>query len=270
MTDVAATPRADGHLGWPRWFRALWYHWFFYKQTWRASVASTLLFPLLYLLSMGIGVGHLVNEHTGLIDGETYLHFIAPGLLCITTMQMAAGETMWAILAAVKWVRTYHAAASSPLEPIDIVRGKLGWLALRLFATTVIYTAIIACFGAVSSYWGLLLPFVGTLTGLAFGAPLMAFATTRDSDSTFTLVFRFLLIPMTLFSATFFPLTEYPSSFRWVVQFMPLYHAVSLARTLAFGRGSLLPTVAHVAVLVTMALGGYLWARHTMRRRLVA
>jgi lipooligosaccharide transport system permease protein len=270
MVDVAATDRADRHLGWPRWYRALWYHWFFYKHTWRASVASTLLFPLLYLLSMGIGVGHLVSEHTPLVDGQTYLHFIAPGLLCITAMQMAAGETMWAILAAVKWVRTYHAAASTPLEPEDIVRGKLGWLAVRLFGTTVVYTAVIACFGAITSYWGILLPLVGTLMGLAIGAPLMAFAATRESDSTFTMVFRFMLIPMTLFSATFYPLTEYPTSIRWIVQVMPLYHGVALARSLAFGDGTLWPTLAHLAVLGSMALCGFLWAQRTMRRRLVA
>lgn len=269
MSDVVAPSRADRHLGWPRWYRALWYHWFFYKHTWRASVASSFLFPLLYLISMGLGVGKLVSQHTGLVQGQTYLHFIAPGLLVITAMQMAAGETMWAILAAVKWVRTYHAAASSPLEPEDIVRGKLGWLAVRLFATSVVYTAIIACFGSISSFWAVLLPLVGTLMGLAIGAPLMAFSATRDSDSPFTLVFRFLLIPMTLFSATFYPLSQYPTSIRWAVQLMPLYHGVALARTLAFGQGSLVPTVAHLAVLVALAGGGFLWAQRTMRRRLV-
>jgi lipooligosaccharide transport system permease protein len=218
---------------------------------------------------MGIGVGHLVSKHTPLVQGQTYLHFIAPGLLTITAMQMAAGETMWAILAAVKWVRTYHAAVTTPLEPEDIVNGKLGWVGVRLFFTTLVYTVIIACFGVISSPWGLFLPLVGTLTGLAFAAPLMAFAATRESDAAFTMVFRFTLIPMTLFSATFFPLSQYPGWLRWVVQVMPLYHAAALARTCAFGQGSVGVSLVHAGILVAMASVGYVYARRNLRRRLV-
>lgn len=254
--------------GWPRWTRSLWYHATFYRQTWRASVFSTFAFPILYLLSMGVGVGHLVQKNTGLVQGQTYLHFVAPGMLVISAMTMAAGESMWAILAAVKWVRTYHAAVATPLNPEDVVAGKLGWVATRLFLTACVYTVIIACFGAIESWWAILLPLVGTLTGIAFAAPLVAFASRANSDSTFTLIFRFTIIPMTLFSATFFPVSTYPGYLRWIVQVMPLYHGVALARTLAFGQGHFAPTVAHVAVLLVPAVGGWLLANRNMRRRL--
>ena len=93
---------------------------------------------------MGLGVGHLVTKHTGLVQGQTYLHFVAPGLLAITAMQLAAGETMWPILGALKWVRTYHAAATTPLKPEDIVTGKLGWVSIRLFTTAAVYVVIIS------------------------------------------------------------------------------------------------------------------------------
>ena len=77
--------------------------------------------PIFYLAALGVGVGHLVSKHTGLVGGQTYLHFIAPSLLATTTMQLGEGESLWPVLAAVKWVRTYHAAAATPLEPTDIL-----------------------------------------------------------------------------------------------------------------------------------------------------
>ncbi len=146
---------------------------------------ARVLFPILFLASLGIGVGHLVSHHTGLVDGQTYLHYIAPSLLATTTMQLGEGESLWPVLAAVKWVRTYHAAATTPLEPDDILFGKLAWVATRAFATAVFYTIIIGCFGALQSWWSLALPFIGTLVTLAFSAPLVAYAARSQSDASF-------------------------------------------------------------------------------------
>ena len=115
----------EARLGWPRWRRSWWYHATYYAQTWRGSVASTVLFPIFYLAALGVGVGHLVSAHTGLVQGQTYLHFIAPSLLATTAMQLGEGESLWPVLAAVKWIRSYHAAAATPLEPVDILAGKL-------------------------------------------------------------------------------------------------------------------------------------------------
>ena len=218
---------------------------------------------------MGLGVGHLVSHHTGLIEGHTYLHFVAPGLLAITAMQLGVSESLWPILGAVKWVRSYHAAISTPLEPEDIVIGKLAWVSVRLFMTTAIYSIIILLFGATTSWWSFSLPLIGVLTGLAFAAPLMAFALTVQSDLPFATVYRFLVMPMFLFSATFYPLHQYPMSLRWIVQVMPLYHGVALARSAAFGQGSLTSTLGHLAVLLICAMVGVGLARRYMRRRLV-
>ena len=270
MTTVNQTTKIVPRVGWPSWRRSLWYHWAFYSKTWRASVISTFLFPILYLTSMGLGVGHLVTKHTGLVQGQTYLHFVAPELLAITAMQLAAGETMWPILGALKWVRTYHAAATTPLKPEDIVTGKLGWVSIRLFTTAAVYVVIISFFGALSSWWSLALPFVGVLTGLAFGAPLMAFSSRMESDVPFTTIYRFIIVPMFLFSATFYPLHEYPGALRPLVQFMPLYHGVALARSFAFGDVPVLATIGHLAVLVSLSVIGVVLARKSMRKRLVS
>ena len=251
-----------------RWLRSWWYHATFYAQTWRGSVVSSILFPFMFLASLGVGVGHLVGAHTGLVEGQTYLHFIAPSLLATTTMQLGEGESLWPVLASVKWIRTYHAAAATPLEPADILVGKLAWVATRAFFTSIAYTVIIAWFGAIQSWWCLTLPFIGTLVTLAFSAPLVAYASAAESDASFAVLYRFAFVPMFLFSATFYPLSAYPSALRPVVQFFPLYHGVALVRAAAFGTGSLVPQLAHVAVLVVMAVAGLLWGRRTLRRRL--
>jgi len=259
----------DVSLGWPRWRRSWWYHATYYAQTWRGSVASTVLFPIFYLTALGIGVGHLVNNHSGLVQGQTYLHFVAPSLLATTAMQMGESESLWPVLAAVKWIRSYHAAAASPLEPEDILIGKLAWVATRAFATGVVYTIVIAAFGALESWWSLTLPFLGALTALAFAAPLVAFAARAQSDGPFTVIYRFGFVPMFLFSATFYPVSVYPGYLRPLVQIVPLYHGVALARAAAFGEGSLGAVTLHLAFLLAMVVVGVAWGRHTMRRRLV-
>jgi lipooligosaccharide transport system permease protein len=241
----------------------------YYAQTWRGSVAGSVLFPIFYLAALGVGVGHLVSAHTGLVQGQTYLHFIAPSLLATSTMQMGEGESLWPVLAAVKWIRTYHAVATTPLEPEDILVGKLAWVVTRAFATGVVYTIIIGCFGALHSWWSLTMPFLGALIALAFAAPLVAYAATAQSAASFLVIYRFAFVPMFLFSATFYPLSAYPRDIRPIMQFVPLYHGVALARAAAFGQGSCAPVMAHLTVLVVMAVAGILWGRRTMRRRLV-
>jgi len=259
----------DLGLGWPRWRRSWWYHATYYAQTWRGSVASTVLFPIFYLAALGVGVGHLVAKHHGLVDGQTYLHFIAPSLLATTTMQLGESESLWPVLAAVKWVRSYHAAVASPLEPRDILVGKLSWVATRAFGTGVIYTIVIAAFGGLQSWWGLTLPLIGVLITLAFAAPFVAYAAAVQSDASFVAIYRFAIIPMFLFSATFYPVSAYPGYLRPVVQFVPLYHGVALARSAAFGHWPLLATVGHLTVLGSISIVGFIWGRWSLQRRLV-
>ena len=261
--------RTDTQLGWSRWRRSWWYHATYYAQTWRGSVASSVLFPIFYLTALGVGVGHRVTANSGLVDGQTYLHFIAPSLLATTTMQLGEGESLWPVLAAVKWVRSYHAAVATPLEPIDILVGKLSWVVTRALATGVVYTIVIGAFGALQSWWSLTLPLIGGLITLAFAAPFVAYAASVQSDASFVAIYRFAIVPMFLFSATFYPVNAYPGYLRPVVQFVPLYHGVALARSAAFGEWPLLPTLGHLTVLLALAVAGVLWGRRTLRRRLV-
>ena len=98
----------------------------------------------------------------------------------------------------------------------------------------------------------------------------MAFSSRMESDVPFTTIYRFIIVPMFLFSATFYPLHEYPGALRPLVQFMPLYHGVALARSFAFGDMPVLATIGHLAVLVSLSVIGVVLARKSMRKRLVS
>ncbi len=253
----------------PRWVRAWWFHATYYRLTWRGSVVSSVLFPFLFLASMGLGVGHLVSAHTGLVEGQTYLHFIAPSLLATTAMQLGEGESLWPVFASIKWIRSYHAAVATPLEPEDVLYGKLAFVATRALGTGVIYSAVIGLFGGLQSWWALTLPLLSVLVTMAFSAPLVAYAAHVESEASFNVIYRFAMVPMFLFSATFYPVSAYPGYLRPLVQLVPLYHAVALARAAAFGHGAPAALVAHGAVLVAMVAAGLWGGRRSMRRRLV-
>jgi lipooligosaccharide transport system permease protein len=240
-----------------------------FRQTWQGSVYSTVLFPVFYLSAMGVGVGHLVSAHAGLVAGQTYLHFIAPGLLATTALQLGESESLHPVLAGLKWERSYHAIVSTPLEPRDLLWGKLAWLATRGLFTGLVYTIAFGAFGVLASWWALTLPLLGALMTVAIAAPLVAYAATCEEDTSFAYIYRFAVVPMTLFSATFYPLSAYPSGLQPIVQLMPLYHGVALTRSAAFGQGSLGPIVAHLAVLFAMVLAGLWWGQRTLTRRLV-
>jgi lipooligosaccharide transport system permease protein len=269
-TEVATTRAEQPTLGWAPWRRAFWYHAAFWARTWRGQVISSFLFPVLYLASMGLGVGKLVNHHSGGVSGVTYLEFVAPALLAMTGMQIASNESMWPILASFKWTRSYWTAVSTPITPRDLVVGKLSWVAVHVAMVGVIYTCVLEAFQTLLSPWALLLPLAGVLTGLAYAAPIAAFTATQENEKSFPVFYRFAIIPMFLFSGSFYPISQLPAWLRTVVQFVPLYHGVAICRTLALGQGSLATTGYHVGVLVALtALGTFLCIRN-FRKRLEA
>ena len=154
MTRVPGTaPRGPAPSGWSLSARQLRFWLTDYRRTWRGSIYSSLLNPLLFLGAMGLGLGSLVNAQGGdaAIGGVRYLTFIAPGLLAATAMTTAVGESTYPVLASVKWVKTYQAATASPLRPADIFHGHMLFVALRLTMNCAIFLAVSAILGAVES-----------------------------------------------------------------------------------------------------------------------
>jgi len=241
-----------------------------YKRTWRGSAVSSVLQPVLFLAAMGLGLGSLVNRgHTTALGGVTYLVFLAPALLAAAAMQTAVMESAWPVLAAVKWLKTYDAMLASPLRVRDLLAGHLTWIGLRVLMVCTVFLAVMAVFGAIKSPEAVLLIPAGLLTGLAFAAPVAAYSVTLERDSGLTALFRFGVMPMFLFSGTFFPVTQLPAALRVVAYITPLWHGVDLCRHLALGEASFLGSLGHVAYLFLWFGGGCVIALTTYRRRLV-
>jgi lipooligosaccharide transport system permease protein len=242
-----------------------------YRRTWRASVMTTFVNPLLYLLAMGVGLGAFVDKaHAGASLGHLgYLRFVAPALAAVAAATTAASEAMFPVMGALKWTRSYHAMLSTPLRVGDLVAGHLTWMMLRVATAVASYVAVMAVFGVLRSPESLAIVPVGILTGAAFAAPLAAFAATQDSEGGFSLVFRLVVVPLFLFSGVFFPLSQLPLALRVLAYATPLWHGVDLCRTLAAGTTTAAGAAEHVAYLLGVASAGVAAARVTFRRRLL-
>jgi lipooligosaccharide transport system permease protein len=252
---------------WPMAVRALRSWLTNYRRTWKGSIYTSVLNPLLYLGALGVGLGSLVNQHNRL-DGVSYLVFIAPGLLAAGAMETAVGESTYPILGSIKWLKTYQAASASPLRPADLFHGHLLFTTLRLTMNALIFVVVMALFGAVRSPWVLAAVPVAVLTGLAFAAPIEAWAVTRTKDASFALIFRFGMIPLFLFSATFFPLSQLPAWIRPLAYITPLWHGVALCRSLSLGTADLGGALVHIGYLAALAVVGVAIGQRTYRRRL--
>jgi lipooligosaccharide transport system permease protein len=242
-----------------------------YRRTWRGSIYSSVLNPLLYLGAMGLGLGSLVDKHgTAHLGGVSYLMFLAPGLLAAQAMQTGIGECTYPVLGSVKWNHTYQAAAASPLRPGDIFRGHQLFVTMRLFMNSGMFLAVMAAFGAVRSPAVIAALPAAVLTGLAFAAPVEAWAITQNKDSGFAVLFRFILIPLFLFSGTFFPVTQLPGWLRPVAYATPLWHGVALCRGISLGTLTAGAAVLHAGYLVAVTAAGLAVGRLTYLRRLHA
>jgi lipooligosaccharide transport system permease protein len=244
-------------------------HWLAqYKRVWRGTVGTSLLNPLLYLAALGVGLGSIVDESANAPAGVPYLDYIAPGLLAAAAMQTATTEASWPVMGAIKWTRTYYAMTATPLTERDVLIGHQLFVITRVLVSSAAYLAVVAAFGAVSSWWGLLAIPVAVLIGTAFSFPMAAFAATRETDHSFPPIFRFLIVPMFLFSGTFFPVEQMPLAIELAAYVTPIWHGVELCRQLTLGEVDSVAAVGHLAYLLAWTVGGLVAARHTYRRRL--
>lgn len=228
--------------------------------------------PLLYLLAMGLGLGSLVSANLGphAVDGVSYLAFIAPALLCTAGVTVASEEFTYPVLLGFKWNPTFYGINASPIAPGQIIDGVLISVVARLLGTTAVYFAFMALFGAVPDAWGFVGILIGTIGGLAFGAPIMAYVATIEQDSgQIAMLMRFVLLPMTLFSGTFFPLSNMPWFLQWIGWISPLWHSTQLSRVFSYGMSEpLWLSIVHLVYLLALFVVFWLWARRIAARRL--
>jgi lipooligosaccharide transport system permease protein len=256
MTSVGVPARVapGGGFGGRRFGRLIERNVAIYRRTWYV-LASGVFEPLFYLLGIGFGLGGLVGSVPG-PDGTPipYGVFVAPALLASSAMNGAITEATFNFFFKLRYAKTFEAIVSTPLGPFDIALGEATWALIRgaLYATA--FVAFAALLGLIISPWAVLAIPVAVLIGFAFGAVGMAatsfFRTWQDFD-----LVQLVILPMFLFSGTFFPLTAYPEPVRIVIELTPLWQAVALERAVTLGHFD--PSnILNVLYLVAMGLAG--------------
>jgi lipooligosaccharide transport system permease protein len=239
-----------------------------WRRYWFKSVLTGVLMPLLFLLALGVGLGGMVDRNDADLGGFDYLVFVAPGILAASGVQFAAGGCLWPVMAGTKWIRWFHAAAATPLTPRDVYEGFVTWVSVRALINATLFVLVAAALGAVVSPWGVLAAPAAAYGALAIAAPLTAYSAAQDSDRPFPLIFRLLIMPMFLFSGTFFPIDQLPAALQALAVLSPMYHTVELCRGATTGTLGTAPAAVHLAYLTTWVLVGRWYGSRTFAARL--
>jgi lipooligosaccharide transport system permease protein len=204
------------------------------RRAWLAFV-SGFFEPVFYLVAMGQGLGSLVGALPG-PDGQpiSYAAFIAPGLLAASAMNGAVFDSTYNVFFKLKYTRLYDAMLATPLGPVDVALGEIGWALIRGGLYALAFLSVMAGFGLLVSPWALLALPAALVVAFAFAAVGMAATSFMRSWQDFDLV-TLAILPMFLFSTTFYPLSVYPRWLQIVVECLPLFHAVELMRGLTTG-----------------------------------
>lgn len=235
-----------------------------YRRTWRLNILPNFFEPVLYLVSIGIGVGAYISE----MGGTSYLAFLAPGLLCVAAMNGASFEVTYNLYVRLTFEKAYDAMLTTPIDPDDILAGEVLWAISRSCIYGGCFFIVLALVGLAPFPSALLVLPLIPLAGLLFSAIGIAFSLRIPNVELFSFYFTLFLTPLFLFSDVFFPLKERLSAhWLWVAEVLPLLHPVRLAR--AIFRGEASPTVlwdlAYLLGVSTLLLA---WARRGVWQRL--
>ncbi|WP_392545176.1 ABC transporter permease [Oryzobacter telluris] len=224
--------------------------------------------PVFYLFSLGIGLGALIGDVTtdrGSV--VSYAAFVAPALLATSAMNGAIFDSTFNVFFKLRYQKLYDAMLATPVGPRDIAVGEITWATLRGSIYSAMFLVVALAAGLVHSWWALLALPAAVLIGLAFSAIGM-FATTYMSSWQHFEYITLVVQPMFLFSATFFPLSTYPESVRWLVEATPLYHGVTLVRDLMLGDVGW-DLLVHAGVLLALAAIGVVGASRRVAKLLL-
>lgn len=228
--------------------------------------------PIMYVLAMGLGLGVLVGAETDFsaYGADSYLMYIAPAILASTVAMTAGIEFTFPVMEGFRWRRKYFGAQATALTPQQVAAGHILGVCCRFGIHALIFTGVLFAFGALSSPAAVLMIFSAMLGGLAMGLPIMAYISTlRDEKGHASMIQRFVIMPLFLFSGTFYPLTNLPQFLQVIGWISPMWHANELGRTLAFGQPTpLWMLLIHAGYLVTVVVLAWFAVRHVFIRRL--
>ncbi|MFO1315139.1 MAG: ABC transporter permease [Burkholderiales bacterium] len=229
-----------------------------------ASVLGNIADPLLYMLALGFGIGSLIGE----VGGMSYIAFIGTGMVCQSAMFTASFEAMYSAFSRMHVQRTWEGIINAPIALDDVVLAEWLWCGSKAVISTTAILAVIVALGYGHTWLALWVLPVGLLVGLTFGAAGLVMNALAPNYDFFTYFFTLVLTPMLLFSGVYFPVDQMPAWLAAVAGFLPLKHAIDLARPLMLGR---VPDAIalHVGVLLFYAALAYYVALVLTRRRLL-
>jgi lipooligosaccharide transport system permease protein len=239
-----------------------------FRRFWRSSVFAYVLSPVMFLAAIGFGLGGMIDQNTTTVGGLSYLDFVAPGLMAAAAMQGAAADSLWPVMAGMKWIRVFHAMVATPVGPRDVYTGTVAWTTVRAGLGATVFLIVAAVLGAVPSAWGVVAIPAAALCAAAFAALLTAFSATQETDLRFPVIMRLAILPLFLVSGTFFPISQLPGWLQPLAWLSPLWHGVVLCRDATTGSLEAGNVVVHVAILVACVAAGWVWGTRTFARRL--
>jgi lipooligosaccharide transport system permease protein len=240
---------------------------FVYRSGWLV-ILSGFFEPLFYLLSIGLGIGGMVGEIPG-PDGQPipYALFVAPALLASASMNGAIAESTFNVFFKLNYQKTYDAVLATPMAPGDVALGEIGWAVIRSTLYALGFMVVILLLGLVRSPWAIFAIPGATLLAFAFAAVGMAATTWMRSWQDFDLI-NLVVLPLFLFSGTFFPIESYPEPLQVVIMLTPLWQGTDMLRALITGYVD--PSILwHVAYLGVMGLIGLMVVGRRLDRLLL-
>ena len=239
-----------------------------YRHQW-IIIFSGVFEPVFYLLGIGLGIGGIVQE-VQLADGAVipYAAFVAPALMATAAMNGAVFETIFNVFFKLNYAKTYDGVLATPMGITEIAVGELIWALVRAALYAVAMFAIMLAMGLVLSPWGIFMIPAGLLVAASFAAAGLAGTSYLRTVNDFDVPMGLVVMPMFLFSGTFFPITIFPEWIQIAIQFTPLYHGINLIRSLSTGMLDVVDLVSLIYLVVFFAV--CLWiAMRQMERKLI-
>ena len=229
-----------------------------------ASVLGNIADPLLYMIALGFGIGAFVPQ----VNGMPYIAFIGTGMVCQSAMFTSAFEGMYSAFSRMHIQRTWEAIINAPVSLDDVMVAEWIWAASKSVISTTAILAVILALGYGHSWLSIWVIPLGFVVGLCFGALGLVMTSLAPGYDFFTYFFTLVLTPMLLLSGVFFPVAQMPAALQAVSAFLPLSHAIDIARPLLDGR---LPSniALHLAVLLAYSVVAFYVALVLTRRRLL-
>ena len=235
-----------------------------FRKTWPTNVAFNIVEPLLYLAALGVGLGALMDD----IEGMSYIQFVAPGIVATSAMWASAAECSYDSFVRMYYNKIYHAIVATPINIEEVVVGELLFGTFKSLLSGTVIISVIAALGLVLSPWALLVPIVLVLNGLVFSQIAMIWTGLVPKIDSFAYFFTLVVTPMFLFSGVFFPMDVLPRILQQLAWALPLYHVVTLIRSLTIGLVSV-DLIYHALVLIAVIVITFPLPQILMHRRLI-